>query len=210
MRNTKNNLLVLILLMATLGIQACGGLCGNGRLGKCKNRVLHPLDPQMEEYFSGYKPGSYWVYANQDTTKVDSVYISQYEELITGEECECDEVVWNNFLLHTTFFDKNRDAEVFYGTSSQNFATAFSIQSRDRDISLITQTDTIGCTTCKLTTEGNFKLWKDNDEIIEEIIRYTSINNNEVIFGKNIGLVQFVDLVDTQDTLRLIRYHIEE
>ena len=80
MKKLKN--LLLCSLMATLYI-------GCGKPTNCNRSKLKKYDyhPEMGLYFDVYKQNNWWVYENTDSTAKDSVYVTDYKEIL-NESCQ--------------------------------------------------------------------------------------------------------------------------
>src|SRR5690606_7961908 len=43
----------------------------------------------MEKFFSNYEQGTVWIYLNRDSTKYDSIYLSNFQTYNAGENKNC-------------------------------------------------------------------------------------------------------------------------
>lgn len=67
---------------------------------KCKDIDYCPPPATAKEYFGAYTDGAFWIYFNQDSTKTDSVYITDYEVKREKERLsECIKWDTKTFLL---------------------------------------------------------------------------------------------------------------
>jgi hypothetical protein len=59
----------------------------------------------METYFSVYNNDNWWIYKNQDSTKTDSVFVTDFNQQIVRTEKEiCTEHIEKKFNLHSTYY----------------------------------------------------------------------------------------------------------
>ena len=66
---------------------------------RCRNTAYCELALVGRNYFDMYKEGAYWIYYNQDSSKVDSVYIINFENRYhknTKEPC----IEWNDITFN--------------------------------------------------------------------------------------------------------------
>ena len=106
------------ILAAFLAVWICAAACNR----RCNDPEFIPKLPVMEDYFGMYKPGAWWVYYNSDTTKVDSVYVYDFESSTPtiSEETKCFEFEVRRFNLKTDFMTDEGYLECRYDNDPDN------------------------------------------------------------------------------------------
>ena len=71
----------------------------------CKDKDVTAFGylPEMNKYFGMYKQGNWWVYKNQDSTKTDSIYITDFIERIKKDKNDCITYPTREFRLNSLF-----------------------------------------------------------------------------------------------------------
>ncbi len=167
--------------------------------GKCKDLTYYGYLPQMEKYFGMYVPDNWWVYYNQDSTKKDSIYVTDFKETIdTDTKDNCIEYPTRDFILNTDFLvDTNSPISGTFNNNSSCCINYFSVGNHDGGITAI--------------MDSNFDSFpRSNTPIPETFISNLHINGmnfSEVILFENgsvkiyfapfIGIVQYLNLPDT-------------
>jgi len=158
----------------------------------------------METYFSVYKNNNWWVYKNQDSTKTDSVYISDYNEQILKTEKEvCTEHIEKKFNLHSTYYYHafgyltTNLVEGLYSNTTDGRTNSFSCGFHAQM--------TIGVNTLPTNSSGNLY-----DSLIVANKKYFKVIYLEdypikTFHAPNVGMIKYVYQTDTF-TLR--KYHI--
>ncbi len=196
--------LIIILVISIILFPACH---------KCSDSKLthYGYLPQMENYFGMYKNGNWWKYKNQDFTKTDSVYITNFKEVIKREsQVGCCDYPYREITVNSQF--------MLTGTTS---------------LPGVYNTD--GCTyvnyisfLCSATMNGNYDTRPKGthipevfyDSIIVSNVKYRNViyfksasaNVNgtydtlKTFFAPSIGIIRFINHTDT---LSLTTYHIQ-
>ncbi|HEB62222.1 MAG TPA: hypothetical protein ENI82_03625 [Bacteroidetes bacterium] len=161
---------------------------------KCRKPKPYILSVEMEKYFGSYQEGNYWVYENEEKTKLDSFYISDYEEVEgvnTLPECHMER--YRRFKLNNSFFSKTDFFNVEYKNNGNCCSYAFMLRDNyDQYIFLIEENSKI----------KDFSL-DDLKELESLIIRDSSYSNvleyigtesevgTKIYFAPNIGIVRY-------------------
>jgi hypothetical protein len=192
---------------------------------RCERHTQCPTAPLILDYFGNYKPGNYWIYENQDGTKRDSVYVTEYSviefktiESATKEQSDCIKYPVYRFSLHSKYLydsvgkynciiDNEYTCDrTSMRCESKNKIAIFHIESRgnndfiERVIKLY-----------KFNTHINSTVLYDTGFIypdtltLEPSIRATTPIK---LFATRVGLVEFIT-TDLRDTFSLIKYYIQ-
>jgi hypothetical protein len=183
---------------------------------RCERHTQCPTAPLITEYFGNYKPGNYWIYENQDGTKRDSIYVTDYLtdevksfESETKEQSDC--IRYNNleFYLNAQYFGKQK----MWARISNNNCNESSFSLTDS----IYHSQPVLLFTAKQTDDTFDKTFQK--------INFTTITNSTVIYPKGfgssyiadypyylfaskIGIIQFISQ-NSKDTFSLIKYKIQ-
>jgi hypothetical protein len=58
----------------------------------------------MDKYFGMFEPGNWWVYTNQDNTKKDSIYVTDFNQTLLGpSNISCTQFPREEFILQASF-----------------------------------------------------------------------------------------------------------
>ena len=80
MRKLGLNIIILCFFMGIFILPSCK---------KCREPLKsYGFLPEMTKYFGMFKNDNWWVYVNQDGTKQDSIYITDYTEIIRKDQIE--------------------------------------------------------------------------------------------------------------------------
>jgi len=177
---------------------------------KCKNIDYCPPPDSAVTYFGAYAEGAYWIYYNQDSTKIDSVYITDYEMKREGESTvKC--ISWDakTFLLNSDFIiDNSIEVKISNGGyCERNHAIfTFTLPINYR-ICIATENENVlqdGCgTTHEIKLLEKYQL-KNNTIIYENVIQY----DDRYWFAEEIGLIKYITH-DNFDTFYVHQYKIQ-
>ncbi len=103
----KHHLLLLYLLFSTSLLYTCRN-CPEGK------RTYTPIDPVVKSYFGFFGPGSYWVFRDSISQKIDTFYLMQYRKL-------------DNIRRFSGFRDCNYFDELHYTIEGRTNRMSFSI-----------------------------------------------------------------------------------
>lgn len=81
----------------------------NSGCKKCPTTTHYPFPAATERYFGMYKPGNWWTYENQDGTKKDSIYFTQFFDDIAKDNTSEDCATWQSVegLLNNNYLSAN-------------------------------------------------------------------------------------------------------
>jgi hypothetical protein len=207
-------------------LYSCGGLCTKNQRDKSTTRIYQTL----KDYFS-FKPDTYWIYQNQDKTKTDSLYVTNFEEKILDIDvkgrCARDEYIFVTLNSKNSFLLDNKSLtwvlRFFYITSKEaiedyNFAYTLQNVEMYKNINKYSFSDSkyLHIDFTKHTIVSNSSKWnqlKINDkEYKGEIYSFESEdegfplrNKFNIYHQKNIGIIGWSD---TTDTFNLTSYKI--
>ena len=172
---------------------------------ECKTYTQYETAPVILEYFGNYKPGNYWIYENQDGTKIDSMWVSDYVEKNGGDELKCFQYPVREFVLNSIYLSNKNTINIkMSNLSERNFETSFiGTDTNGVDKRLIYATG-IGNDSIELHTIKK-------DYVIKSlIIKKAAIFNNSpfYIFGSKIGIVTYPSQ-NKLDTFYLTKYFIK-
>ena len=183
------------LLLAALTFSACH---------QCQNFTRVEQAPIIKKYFGNYKPGAYWIYLNRDSTKRDSVWISDYTSSPHRDRLEqCMEMEENIFKVNAVHLSRGVSSRGSIGPNGSSFdytiasICGYGFMARQKDNSF-----RIGSSYSPGAIIKNYPLWPGNsNEIIAE-----GIQVNDVFLAPDIGIVQFVAYYGP-DTFSLVKFH---
>lgn len=180
-------------------------LCFLGACKKeCKTYTYVPMAKLMQEYFGNYKPGNYWIYLNQDSTKRDSMWVSSYTTARGGDKMFCIEWEEIYFNLHTQYLHTSEPLSVILKNDGLGMeANLFQINDAQSQsyTSLMAHSDSatffMGYTPIPFT--ANFQL--SPTAVYPQVVQWGTIT-----YAPAIGIIQYVP-VGTADTFSLVKFH---
>ena len=162
------------------------------------------LTAPMETYFGAYKPGNSWIYHNQDSTKRDSIYLSQFADSSLKNTVNCTVFEKRSFTLHNSFLANTNDINVVY--ESTETGTTFNMEASNTTFPsfAITSTDSLIRSLPAADNPGDNRL----DSIRLNGRSYYKILTGKAAghtyyFGKDRGLVGWTI---ASDTFNLVRF----
>jgi len=164
----------------------------------------------MEKYFGVYKPGNYWIYYNQDSSKNDSIYISDYEESQWSDMTICQKWDYRSYSINSEYLSADKILNTEYSSEGKCCITRVTITSSDRVVYLraeedtITSDDVIGINIKIITLH----LWPNLPDTLHEVVEYNDATNRLIYIAPELGIVRFV-AYDIQDTFSLVKRHIQ-
>lgn len=192
------------LLFITILLNSCYK-CSDNDLSYCK------VPPTGEKYFKAYKNGSYWIYENQDYTKKDSVYVTDYET-ITKKRNKAECIKWDevSFKLHSQYLFSNI-ATGIYNSLDDNLNPGcgngdFSVRSDNLGFGFFSKNGNseLTCLDKNCNKLSFFKLRDDPQLTLYEAMVY----ENRYWISPEVGLVQYISS-DNIDTFYVTKYHIQ-
>jgi hypothetical protein len=178
----------------------------NSGCKKCPTTTHYPFPAAAELYFGMYKQGNWWTYENQDGTKKDSIYFTQFLDNIAKDNTSEDCVTWQHR-------EGNMGSNYLYAKSNSGVSYVPFIYSNPYDgISspIYTSINLSGTVQERLVTYKDGILYQDtiitnfsqNSKSYFNVIK----NRNNKYFAPNIGLIRWE--IGT-DTFTLKKYHIQ-
>lgn len=175
---------------------------------KCKNIEYCPLPASALEYFGAYTEGAYWIYFNHDSTKTDSVYITDFEMKREGYNTgPCMEWDAKTFLLQSEFLShKTIEAKTTIGDDCDKSHTTFLIResyrvciANDKEMVLLD-----GCgTTQDIKLIETYHLDNGTNKSYNNVIQCDS----RFWFAPEVGLIKYLSY-DNIDTFYLNQYKV--
>ncbi len=183
----------------------------------CPRKVpSYPLLPQMERYFGNYKLDNYWIYLNQDSTKRDSIFVSNYYYSKDKNSILCIELEYKSFMLESQYLSAEKKLDVEYYADKGCCVNEFDITSKAIDFALFIEgkkeVDSLaipgGVTALSINRAYNFTLPYNPQLVLPEVTIVHRPNAGRVVFAPDIGIVQYITNY-YQDTFTLVKYHIQ-
>ncbi len=183
----------------------------------CPRKVpSYPLLPQMERYFGNYKPDNYWIYLNQDSTKRDSVFVSNYYYTKSKNLLLCIELESKEFTLVSQYLSAQKNLDVRYLPHNGYSINNFEITSKAIDFAIFIEgkkeVDSLaipgGVTGLSINRAYNFTLPYNPQLVLPEVTIVHRPNAGRVVFAPDVGIVQYITNY-YQDTFTLVKYHIQ-
>ena len=178
-------------------------------LSSCERCEQHfVLNKNMRLLAEAYQPGNWWIYVNQDSTKFDSVYVTDVKgwnyEPKTVTKCEVEQV-GGDFVLQSKYFNEDVDGiDNQWTIVAQQLSGEANIYTGNHNIkSYFAGLDTDTSDNYILFSfSGRFKsVYSDTVLNDIEYKRLVKNENGTPILDLNIGLLYYVV---RQDTFKLI------
>lgn len=112
---------LLYLLAITILLQS--GFCGK----RCDDFTTSLIRGPIEDFFGVYKPGNWWVYQNKDGTKRDSIYITDFSDVISRDRTACLEHQIREFTIKNSILMSGNDLYVVYSSETVSVGINFSL-----------------------------------------------------------------------------------
>ena len=178
------------------------------------NNTYDDLDfsPYMHQYFGVFEEGNYFIYLNQDGTKRDSIYISDFSEEVSTNRSDCTHDSVRKGLINSEYLS-NGNIRFYYGTSIDYAEIQLIDWNESGSLSIFFDTY---LDTTVLQAHGNVEpeyfdsllIWESPSQIDYEVWRFPDSVKGDLYFAKDKGLVQFT-VPSTQDTFKLTNYFIQ-
>lgn len=172
---------------------------------RCQNLTQVEQAPVIRKYFGNYKPGTYWIYLNRDSTKRDSVWVSDYQKSFTEDPDEqCLKMEAINFKINATYLSWGVSFSGYIGSNAQDFQhtladiSNYGFVARHNDSSLRAEADD-----SLYPIFHNYNLWPS---AAVPIILPEGIKVNKVFLAPDTGIVQFVSPYGP-DTFSLVKFY---
>ena len=192
---------IIILFISSLFFSSCREKCKDG------DELTTGYSSQMESYFGMYKPGNWWVYKNQDSTKIDSVFITDYSERIERDKKAC--IAWpiREFKLHSQFLVVGMPIlnGIYWGHRANTIA--FGEISANFDIDNDTYPQIGNSTIPEVFYDSIFvNLIKYNNVVLYQMPISGGADTIKYFLARNVGMIKFSN---SSDTFSLKTYHIQ-
>lgn len=199
--------------------------------GSGTNYGFVPVPQNLMDY-AYFKPGTWWVYQDSVSGKIDSVYVSSsstgYDTIDANDNLGYTGIFgWFNLRYYNSYgFYYNQYCHTSYGTNTPRVPVYFykaSSQYNSTQGILMTSRFVVGdyiyvsgsnSQQGILRCEGTFdSLWILNNKFINVVTFYNSVqkvekdNRTITFFAKNIGLIK-KQLLDSNQNWQLIKYNI--
>jgi len=192
--------------------------------GKCNSQsdtIKVSFSDYIHKIFNVYRPGSYFLYVNQDSTKYDSIYISNYNSYIEYEkEVSCRNSETREFFIISSFFSEGRPLKASYFIDLNNSYSIFALKSitnnGNSDVNIaVYGKDNQNYLFKPIPTEvpyekyDNYILWKNPNIILDDvsIVRKALGNKGDVYFSAYLGIAKFITY-DFKDTFKLYKNYV--
>lgn len=200
----KKNLIIIISAFIACIIFNC---CEN-----CSSYNDYYVISETKPYFDVYKEGNWWVYQNQDSTKKDSIFITNYYDKLWDVDREnCNRYEHREFILNSKNLFYNHQAKVRYGTDG--CCKVFFWIEDGGLLSIDYKKDknyfTYSGKYLRATVIPEEKINKNNFKNIIKVVGSPNPNNLDSIvfhFGEYAGLVRYIY---QKDTFSLTNYYIK-
>jgi hypothetical protein len=174
-----------------------------------ETRETFTMPTILEDYFGVYQEGNWWVYYNEDSTKVDSLFVTNYEDEIVAAEFECEQSISNNYQINATYLTPNNIP--FVGKNSGSNCCVWDVLWNYKDQKGFSLSTTGNEDSLSLFLYSPFHEQIDSLKIntinyYDVIVMQTTNSGDKVFFVKNIGLIRFE--LDNE-TFNLTKYEIQ-
>lgn len=172
----------------------------------CREVNYCPPPATAVEYFGAYTEGAYWIYHNHDSTKVDSVYITNYEMKREGDHTSaCIDWDTKTFMLQSDFLSHIPiESEIGNGGYCDKATLLFRITTTS-GICLELDDENTGFGNCGGNKE--IELIKEFSLTKEANIKYKNviIYDNRFWFAPGLGIIKYITQ-NNIDTFYLHKY----
>lgn len=172
---------------------------------RCQNLTRVEQAPIIKKYFGNYKPGAYWIYLNRDSTKRDSVWISDYTLSLHKDNLDqCLEMEESQFKVNAVYLLQGASCDGSIGPNGLGFEHTVANICGYRFMAM--RGDSSFRTAPGLSPSPivrNYSLWSNTPgavNIPEGIRLY------EFFLVPDTGIVQFV-AYDGLDTFSLVKFY---
>lgn len=158
---------------------------------KCKNIDFCSQPASAAEYFGAYTEGAYWIYYNHSSTKMDSVYLTNYEIKRERERiADCIEWDTKTFMLQSEFLsNKIIEVDISNGGYCDRSFSSFLMRS-NYEICIGHLNESSLPNECGVKREIEIiKVFKLNDSLnFKDVVKY----DNRYWFAPEIGLIKYI------------------
>ena len=176
----------------------------------------------MHKIFDVYRPGCYFLYVNQDSTKYDSLYISDYESGVAQDHLEtCLSADWRRFYLNSTYLSESRAVYVTYERFIGHDYAKFTARPADAKNYISDVGVYFYCIDDKKNLFKNdqasipyekimyYPLWNNPPVILEDVVisRGSIGGRGDIYFSAYLGIAQFITH-DLKDTFKIYKNYV--
>ncbi len=176
-------ILILIIMVASFANIACK---------KCSNITTYKFPAATERYFGVYKQGNWWVYKNQDSTKKDSIYLTDVDNS-NGKDRAIDECVeWDRRTakVHSSYLSSSQE-EIKINYEARFNGAHFNIyQAIPTSATHVVYQDGV----FKSTNAAEIPLFYQNGRVFTNIIK---LKYSPIYYSPNVGIIRWETGVDT-------------
>ena len=175
---------------------------------ECKTYTYVPTSPAALNYFGNYKPGSYWIYLNRDSTKRDSIWVGNFKVDRTGDgQFSCTEGSVISFDLHSEYLDSfkiiptkiDRNGQDMYTTLVSIYLTS-SFGYYGLDARFDSEVFYLGPN--KPPFVNNYSIWRNSSTTYDSVVG----EGRNILLAPRIGIIQYRPLF-SEDTFSLLKFH---
>ena len=187
-------------------------LCFIAGCGRCKDDKMtyNAMSNKIYEYSHMFREGNWWIYANQDSSKLDTMFVTEFKDSTIKEYDSCTKNQIQTFKLHSKYFLGNLG--IVYGEASVKIC-------KDFESLLLERRDSITNNVYSDATSIVFSNSSEDNKVISLIV-----SNGDTLRGicnpysngysggafiKNIGVSFYSNSTFSYDTFHLIKYHIQ-
>ena len=186
-------------------------LCFVAGCGRCKDDKMtyNAMSNKIYEYSYMYREGNWWIYANQDSSKLDTMYVTDFKDSTEKDYIVCSSNQRQTFKLHSMYFLGLRgniiNGVVYVNNSAQ--AEGLFLQRGDSlDKEAKYQSSTIGFSYNGSDTAAT-AFFIVNGDTFEAT--FSSLGYDTGVFSKEAGILLYTNSTFNHDTFRLIKYYIQ-
>jgi len=181
----------------------------------CRNSYENlDFPPYMHQYFGVFEKANYFIYINQDSTKTDSIYISDYLERMIANNFNCTRDPMRRGFINSQYLSNGDRVQFSYYVGLYGMAEIQLIDwSESGSLSIFSpdNLDTNVLAARKNVEPEYFEtllIWETPPQIEYDVWRFPDSSEGDLYFAKNKGLVQFTVPI-SQDTFKLTDYYIQ-
>ena len=193
---TKQNLCIICMMLLISSCKDC----------KQCNYTQYETAPVILEYFGNYRPGNYWIYENQDGTKKDSIWVSDYSNRLMENEFQCYKDRKIDFYINSQYLHNQSrlSAKILIDIGSHTvFITDQAVSGRR----IIQQKGYSSADTLYNTEVKSNVQYLSHSTLAFPIVSISVVDN--IDYAKYIGISRYVSNRNTNDTFYLTKYFIK-
>lgn len=189
---------LLLIVLATLFLESCK------QCPKRKGLKDYGFLDEMNRYFGMYQTDNWWIYKNNKSTKTDSVFITNFSEVIQKDkQVKCITYPERKFILNTNYINDGQIKEL-EGEYFNNASCCINYFSCVIGAKMDSETDAH-----PLSTTNPAELIIDTITVGGSHYHNTILfqnGNSKLLFAPGIGIIRYVN---STDTFNLVKYYIK-